>query len=68
VEITMDESLEIKKLDRKNVELLVSKELLKLSEKVALAALDSLGTGKYTNPDLGPWARRIIAVINEHSK
>jgi hypothetical protein len=64
----MDDSLEIKKLDRKLVELLVAKELNKLAEEAALSAIESFGTKKNVQiPDVEKWARRIIAIVKEHS-
>lgn len=64
----MDESLEIKNMERKIVELLVVKELNKLSKEAAMAAIDCVGTGKkYEVLDCEKWARKIISIVKEHS-
>jgi len=63
----MDESLEIKKLDRQMVELIVAKELNKLAQEAALEAMECFKTGKYVAPDSRGWARKIIAIVKEHS-
>jgi hypothetical protein len=63
----MDDSLELKKLDREVVVLIVAKELNKLAEEAALAAVESIGTKKYIVPDCKTWARKIISIVKEHS-
>jgi hypothetical protein len=63
----MDESLELKKLDRQMVELLVAKELTKLTQEAAIFAVESMGTGKFIIPDIKAWARKIISIVKEHS-
>lgn len=63
----MDESLELKKLDREVVVLLVAKELNKLSQESALNTIESMSTKKYHLPDSKAWARKIIAIVKEHS-
>jgi len=59
--------LEIKKLDRQMVELLVAKELVKLSKEAAIMALEAVSSGKFKTPDTDAWARKIIAIVKEHS-
>jgi hypothetical protein len=63
----MDDSLELKKLDQAMVEILVAGEINKVTQEAALKAIDCMGTGKYQTPDLRKWARKIIAIVKEHS-
>lgn len=63
----MDESLEIKKAGRERVVLLVAKELVFLSQEASIAAIESTVTGQMNIPDLKKWARRVIAIVKEHS-
>lgn len=65
---TMDEDLEIKRIDREIVVLIVAKELNELAREAAIGALESMGTDKkFTTPDIKKWANRIISIIKEHS-
>jgi hypothetical protein len=64
----MDDSLEIKKLDREMVVLLVEGELLKLSKEASVSAVESMGSNKkFVIPDTKACARRIISIVKEHS-
>ena len=63
----MDESLELKKMDRIIVELLVAKELTKLAQEAAVSTIESMATKKFTVPDTKAWARRVISIVKEHS-
>ena len=63
----MDKSLEVKKQERRIVEILVEKELLHFATKAAMKALDTMSTGIYETPDTEAVARKIIAIVKEHS-
>jgi hypothetical protein len=63
----MDDSLKIKKMEREMVVLLVAKELNRLAKEAAINAIDSISTKEYIVPDSEAWARKIIAIVKEHS-
>jgi hypothetical protein len=63
----MNESLELKKLNRKLVEVLVAKQLILLSQEAAIFAIETINMGKFKSPDTDTWARRIIAIVKEYS-
>ena len=63
----MDESLKLKGMDREMVELLVSEELGKFMKKVSLAVIEGFSGNKLTLPETRPTARKIIAIVKEHS-
>lgn len=63
----MDESLEIKRMEREMTVLIVAKELNKFAQEAALAAIDSIGKPEFKIIDAKPWANRIISIVKEHS-
>jgi hypothetical protein len=63
----MDDSLEVRKNQRLQVELMVALELSKLGGDIVKAMEGCMKTGTYTPPDSKAWARKIIAIVNEHS-
>lgn len=63
----VDEFLEQKSRERRMVEILVEKELINLSQESATKALETFNTGKFEVPDTESYARKIIAIVKEHS-
>ena len=62
----MDEQLEIKKLDRQLVEVMIAQELDKLVKETAFKALNSFSGEKFTCPDTRVYARKLMALVSEH--
>lgn len=64
----MDDQLKLKQIDRRTVELLVAKQLTLLSQEAFIKTVESaFGDKKFTCPDTEAWARKIIAIVKEHS-
>jgi hypothetical protein len=62
-----DIELQVRKLEREVVVLVVAKELDKLSQEVVLATLDSIGKPEFKSVDTKTWANKIISIVKEHS-
>jgi len=63
----MSDDLKLKKLERDLLEQLVGMELIHLAKEIGLATSKSVRTGTLNLPDFDARARKIIAIVKEHS-
>jgi hypothetical protein len=66
----MDEkelAFQLKKNERELLEILVAEQLNNLAHEAATNVVESLSSKAYVMPDTRKWARKILAVVSEHS-